>query len=95
MLIRGLTSFIAISAISVMPVLAQVVDPVTASEAAQSSDESKLVCKGEAKTGTRFKTRTCHTKAEWEEIRQQHQRDLREVVDAPHICGGGPSAEGC
>jgi hypothetical protein len=67
----------------------------SSSEAARSVDDNRVICKKEAKTGTRHQTRTCHTKAEWEEIRLQNQRDLKEMVDRPVICGGGGSTEGC
>ena len=53
--------------------------------AGPSVDGDKLVCKVEAKTGSRFPTKTCRTKAEWEQIRMQHQRELKEMIDRPKI----------
>ena len=89
------TSVIPLAAIAVMPVLAQAVDPVTPSEAARSADENKVICKTKTGTDSRMPKRTCMTRAQWEEVRIQNQRDLKEMVDRPKICGGGGNAEGC
>ena len=48
-------------------------------------DDNQIICKSEAKTGTRQKTRTCLTKAQWDKIREQNQRDVRELIDRPQI----------
>lgn len=74
---------------------AQGVDPVTPPEAARAADDSRLICKSQPQTGSRLQKRTCQTKAQWEEARLQHQRDLKEMADRPLICGGSGSAEGC
>ena len=52
---------------------------------ARQADDNKIICKSEAKTGTRNKTRTCYTKAQWDKIREQNQRDVRELIDRPQI----------
>lgn len=62
---------------------------------ARESEENKVVCKSQAKTGTRFKEKDCRTRAQWEELRVQQQRDAEEMINRPKICGGGGSKEGC
>lgn len=42
---------------------------------------NQIVCKYQTKTGTRFKDKTCRTRQQWEELRIQNQRDLKEMVD--------------
>ena len=64
-------------------------------DVAREADDNRVICKSEAKTGTRQKTRICMTRAQWDDIREQNQRDLKEMSDRPVICGGGGSAEGC
>ena len=56
-----------------------------ASPEARQADDNRIICKSEAKTGTRQKTRTCYTKAQWDKIREQNQRDVRELIDRPQI----------
>lgn len=58
--------------------------PLAAQTARGSADE-KLVCKTDAKTGTRFKTKICKTRLQWEQMLEQHLRDAREVIDRPQI----------
>lgn len=53
--------------------------------AAQTAADEKLVCKTDAKTGTRFKTKICKTRLQWEQMREQHLRNAREVIDRPEI----------
>jgi hypothetical protein len=45
--------------------------------------EKKVVCKFQQNTGTRFTTRTCHTNKIWDEMRAQHIRGAREMIDKP------------
>jgi hypothetical protein len=49
--------------------------PVT-QEAADDSD--KVVCRYDAETGTRFKTRTCHTKGEWKDMNERAEEMMRQ-----------------
>ena len=46
------------------------------------SDPDAVVCKVEAKTNTRFGTRTCHTRAEWQVIAEQNRRAVQERFGA-------------
>lgn len=57
--------------------------PVMAKDKAKGSDE--VICKTEAKTGTRFRTRDCRTRAQWEAQAEQHRRDAKEMIDRPII----------
>lgn len=45
----------------------------------------RLVCKSEARTGTRFTTRICKTKDEWEAISEQNIRDAHDMINRPVI----------
>ena len=56
-----------------------------AGQATQVVADDKVVCKTDAKTGTRFKTNICKTRLQWEQMREQHLRDAREVIDRPQI----------
>jgi hypothetical protein len=62
------------------PALAQAASPAAIIEpSADQVVENKVVCKSEAKTGTRFSTRVCHTSREWAEIREQNLRAMNEM----------------
>lgn len=45
----------------------------------------RMVCKRDAKTGTRFKKSTCRTKAEWDQIAEQNKRDFQEQQNRPLV----------
>ena len=62
---------------------------------ARERDEAKIVCKTQAKTGTRFRNKDCRTQGQWEELRDQQQLEAKEMLNRPVICGGGGSPEGC
>lgn len=64
------------------------------SAAAKAEDDSKMICKYRLQTGTRFKTKTCKTAAQWEELAEQHRNGLKETVDRPQILVCGPQ-NGC
>jgi hypothetical protein len=69
-----------IAALVLMPV------PAAANAASeQPADGDKVVCKSVMKTGTRFRTRTCHTRKQWQEIEEQNKRNTREMIDRPVI----------
>jgi hypothetical protein len=50
-----------------------------------STPEDRVVCKYEVSTGTKFKTKTCKTHKQWEAMREQNRRDLKEMIDRPVI----------
>jgi len=64
-------------------------------EAAAAASDNEIVCKYQAKTGSRFKKKDCRTRLQWDQLSVQHQRDAKEMIDRPHICGGGGNPEGC
>lgn len=45
----------------------------------------RIVCRREARTGTRFKSSICHTQAQWDEIAAAAQRNAHEMADRPVI----------
>lgn len=51
----------------------------------QPKPEDRLVCRYDARTGTRFKTRVCHTRGEWDAIAESAQRQAHEMADRPII----------
>lgn len=57
----------------------------------QADDADKVVCKVQAKTNTRFPKKICHTRAEWDRISAQHQREAAEEIERPMsnpVCTG-------
>lgn len=73
------------SLLMVQPPSPAPVAPAPAATAVAASDDDKMVCKSSAQTGTRFKVRTCRTKAEWAAMREQQLRDAAEMVNRPVI----------
>ena len=50
--------------------------------------DDKVICRSETKAGSRLrKERTCHTRAEWAEIRRQTKQDLERIQNQPPISG--------
>ena len=54
------------------------------------SDPNKMICRTESEIGSKLKrTRACHTKAEWDELRRQTQANVEHIENArPCNCGG-------
>ncbi|HEX8527550.1 hypothetical protein [Allosphingosinicella sp.] len=76
-------AFILMAAVAVMATgAASAADPVGA-PGANSRDER--VCRQRAKTGTRFATRVCHTRAQWERITEENRRAAAEMINKPMI----------
>lgn len=50
-----------------------------------SKDPNELVCKGQTRPNSRFKDKTCRTRAEWDQIREAAKRDAKEWLDQPTI----------
>ena len=76
--------------------LAALLAPLALSAPAAANEvqpEQKMICKYRMQTGTRFKTKTCKTAAEWEEIAEANRNALKEAVDRPQIKVCGPN--GC
>ena len=57
--------------------------PLHAGDKADSAES--MICKYRQETGTRFKTKTCRTAAQWEEIAEQNRAGLKDLVDRPQI----------
>lgn len=53
--------------------------------AKDDGDGQKMICKYRQETGTRFKTKTCKTAAQWEEMAENNRSGLKEMVDRPQI----------
>lgn len=49
------------------------------------ADPTEVVCQYKAKVGTRFKTKKCATRAQWDLIRENHIRGAREMIDRPLV----------
>jgi hypothetical protein len=47
--------------------------------------EKKVVCRNQQNTGTRFATRVCYTNKVWDEMREQHLRAGKEMMNRPEI----------
>ena len=92
----GVISSMAVAALSFpIGVLAQSQDTITVTARDREAQEQEVVCKYQAKTGTRFKHRDCRTRLQWDQLSVQSQRDAKEMIDLPKICGGGGNPEGC
>ncbi|ATE63437.1 hypothetical protein [Rhizorhabdus dicambivorans] len=46
----------------------------------QPADGSRIVCKSQPTTGTRLRTKVCHSIAEWELISEENRRTAKEMV---------------
>lgn len=62
------------------PTIALLAAEAVSPDLALDSDADTVVCKVEAKTNTRFGTRTCHTRTEWKVISEQNRRAAREAL---------------
>ncbi len=59
-----------------------------ASDDSAKTDPDAVICKLKAKTNTRFPTKTCRTRAQWDAITEQSQRDASEQINRPIINRG-------
>lgn len=44
-----------------------------------------MVCKYQIKTGTRFKRKTCRTRAQWDAITEASRQTIKDIVDRPQV----------
>ena len=58
----------------------------SATATAPSADDSKIICKNIAVTGTRFPTQTCHTKREWNDLAQAARDYVNKATSG--VCTG-------
>ena len=106
--ILGLSCVIAVPAYAQSPTDGQQVPEPSAQEATQAAagaadapqnantdgGKSKLRCRLETMTGTRFKNKVCMTEEEWAELRRATKEAMREVDNRPNPTRGpesGPS----
>ena len=83
MILRMALASLATLAVAATPAIAAA--QAVATQASASSDDNKIVCKGQTRPNSRFKDKVCRTRAEWEQIREQQVRDAREMFDKPKI----------
>jgi len=63
--------------------------PVLAETQGPAKDPDEVICKREKKVNSRFTTKTCHTRAEWDAISEANKRDFVEQRDRPSIVPPG------
>jgi len=56
----------------------------------KAGNPNKVICRMESEIGSKLRrTRACHTKAEWDELRRQTQANVEHIENArPCNCGG-------
>ena len=59
----------------------------TTAATAKDEDKERIVCREQMKANSRFTTRLCLTKAEWEFRAEQHRKAFEEVQNRPVING--------
>lgn len=90
------TLIAALVSLSLVPATAAMAEKKK-NQSADMGDSSRIICETINKTGSRLaKEKTCHTAAEWADIRRQ-QRLTTDRVQAFKPCqvGAGPSGGEC
>lgn len=60
-----------------------------------ASDDNKIRCRRIEVTGSLVrKTKVCRTVAEWREISEKGNRNVRDLIESGNVCAGGPCAGG-
>jgi len=70
----------------VAPLCLSFTSAVAAASADPATDKDKAnekVCKKDQRTGTRFQSKICYTRAQWEEIEEKAKRDARDFINQP------------
>ncbi len=67
--------------------------PATTPDTSGQNDDNQVICHEERVTGTLFPSRICHTKHQWNVMRQRSQEMLRGAqqtggIDVGHPAGG-------
>lgn len=73
---------IGASAMLATPAVSQGQPPAKAPD---SRDANAAICKRDRATGTRFQTKTCRTKAQWDALAEEQKRNYSEMRDRPVI----------
>lgn len=71
------------AAMALSPMLAAAQPFVGQAEAARTARDSEIVCKSQARPGSRVQIRSCLTRWQWEQVSLMQQRDLKEVANRP------------
>lgn len=70
---RGLAALASVMALAMLCTTA----PAMSANPKQKGE--KMICKGQASAGTRFRTRICHTQAEWAQIEEENKRLMQDM----------------
>ncbi len=54
--------------------------PAWSAKEPRPADEERVICKKSAPAGTRFRTETCYTAAEWDRLSETTKRNMGEMV---------------
>lgn len=72
--------------------------PLFAKDAAANdtaTDDNKIRCRKIEVTGSLVrKTKVCRTVAEWREISDKGNRNVRDIVESGQVCAGGSACNG-
>lgn len=55
------------------------------SSTAPGTGQDRVVCREMMRTGTRFKSKTCRTVAQWEKMTEENRKTASELIDRPFI----------
>jgi len=59
--------------------------PIVVEGSRSKDDPTVVVCKTESNKGSRFRSRTCRTRGDWEAIAEEHKRVYEEYRERPAI----------
>lgn len=66
-----------------------------AADKESATDDTKIRCRKIEVTGSLVrKTKVCRTVAEWREISEKGNRNVRDILESGQVCAGGPSCNG-
>ena len=85
---RNLFVFL-VSAFLAAPAIATAPAQSGGARAEPAADSKKVICKKQSNAGTRFAKKKCLTKAQWEQMIEQHRRGAKELIDRPAISPPG------
>ncbi len=67
----------------------ETIDKAVEQHNAQAAERDKIVCKRIRQTGTHFKTRVCQKQGDWDYLREEAQRDMRNINSQHDATGSG------
>ena len=74
--------------------LALAASPALAGDAKPKDDKDKVICKERTKVNSRFTTRQCMTKAEWDQQTETARSAFAQIYDRPMVVIYPPSGNG-